>query len=53
MSAFPNSPRVLKGGIVQVDLDSNAVNKAILLQYKSDAVRRTQIAQALYAVSAQ
>jgi hypothetical protein len=53
MSTFPNSPKLLKGGIVQVDLDSSAGSKAILLQYKSDAVTRTQIAQALYAVSGQ
>jgi hypothetical protein len=53
MSTFPNSPKLLKVGIVPVDLDSGPVSTGILLQYKSHAVARTQIAQALYAVSRQ
>jgi hypothetical protein len=33
MSAFPNSSRLLKGGIVLVDPDSAAVQRIISLQY--------------------
>jgi len=36
MSAFPNSPRLVKGGIVLVDSDSGAVQKIILVQYNPD-----------------
>jgi hypothetical protein len=36
MSAFPNSPRLIKGGIVLVDPDSGAVQKIIVLQYNPD-----------------
>ena len=34
MSAFPNSPRLVKGGIVRVDPDSGAVQKMTALEYK-------------------
>ncbi len=41
MSAFPNSPRVVKGGIVQVDPASGAVLRVIPLQYNPDTLTRT------------
>ena len=41
MSAFPNSPRLVKGGIVLVDPDSGAVKRIIVLQYNPDTVTRT------------
>ncbi len=42
MSTFPNSPRLLKGGIVLIDPDTSAVLRIITLQYNPDtaAVRR-------------
>jgi hypothetical protein len=46
MSAFPNSPRLVKGGIVLVDPDSGAVKKIIVLQYNPDALTRTLQPQA-------
>ena len=41
MSGFPNSPRLVKGGIVLVDPDSGAVKRIIVLQYNPDSVTRT------------
>jgi len=43
MSAFPGSPRVLKGGLVLLDPDSFAVlpNGIIVLQYNPDTLSRT------------
>jgi hypothetical protein len=41
MSAFPNSPRLIKGGLVLVDPDSGAVQKIIVLQYNPDTLTRT------------
>ncbi len=43
MSAFPGSPRVLKGGIAQLDPVSFAVlpNGIIVMQYNPDTVTRT------------
>jgi hypothetical protein len=41
MSAFPNSPRLVKGGLVLVDSDSGAVQKIIVLQYNPDTLTRT------------
>ena len=41
MSAFANSPRLVKGGIVLVDPDSGAVQKVIALQYNPDTLTRT------------
>ena len=38
MSAFPNSPRVMKDGLVLVDPDSGAVQKIIVLQYNPDTL---------------
>ena len=41
MSAFPNSPRLLKGGIVPVSPDTAAVQRIISLQYNPDSLRRS------------
>ncbi|MDP9108281.1 MAG: hypothetical protein M3N23_04330 [Pseudomonadota bacterium] len=43
MSSFPNSPRILKGGIVLLDPDTFAVlpNGVITLQYNPDTLTRT------------
>ncbi len=43
MSAFPGSPRVLKGGIVLLDPDQFTVlpNGIIVLQYNPDTLTRT------------
>jgi hypothetical protein len=41
MSAFPNSPRLLKGGLVLLDADSGAVQRVIALQYNPDTLTRS------------
>lgn len=41
MSTFPNSPRLLKGGIVLVDPDTAAVRRVISLQYNPDTLTRS------------
>jgi hypothetical protein len=41
MSTFPNSPRLLKGGIVLIDPDSGAVQRVIALQYNPDTLTRS------------
>jgi hypothetical protein len=41
MTTFPNSPKLLKGGIVVIDPDSGAVMRIIALQYNPDTLSRT------------
>jgi hypothetical protein len=41
MSSFPNSPRLLKGGIVLLDPQTGQVKKIITLQYNPDSLSRT------------
>jgi len=41
MSTFPNSPRVLKGGIVLLDPNTSAVQRIITLQYNPDSLTRS------------
>src|SRR6476660_3579410 len=41
MSTFPNSPRLLKGGIVLIDPDSGTVGRIISLQYNPDTLTRS------------
>jgi hypothetical protein len=41
MSAFPGSPRILKGGIVLIDASSSAVLRVIALQYNPDSLTRS------------
>jgi hypothetical protein len=41
MSTFPNSPRLLKGGLVLLDPDTSAAHRIIALQYDPDTLART------------
>ena len=41
MSAFPGSPRIIKGGLVLLDRDSGAVQRVITLQYNPDTLSRS------------
>jgi hypothetical protein len=41
MTSFPNSPRLLKGGIVVIDAESGAIRRVIALQYNPDTLSRT------------
>ena len=47
MSGFPNSPRLVKGGIVTMDPDTSAVQGVIALQYNPDSLNRTLQIQAV------
>lgn len=47
MATFPNSPRLLKGGIVLIDPQSSAVRRVIALQYNPDTLTRTLQVQAM------
>jgi contractile injection system tube protein len=49
MSTFPNSPRLLKGGIVLIDPDNSAVQRIITLQYNPDTLSRTLQVQSVSA----
>jgi hypothetical protein len=46
-SGFPNSPRLVKGGIVTMDPDTSAVQSVIALQYNPDSLSRTLQIQAI------
>lgn len=41
MTTFPNSPRIIKGGIVLIDPESAKVQRVIALQYNPDTLTRT------------
>jgi hypothetical protein len=41
MSSFPNSPKILKGGIVLIDPNAGTVLRIIPLQYNPDTLTRT------------
>jgi len=45
-SGFPNSPRLVKGGIVTLDPDTSVVQSVIALQYNPDSLSRTLQIQA-------
>jgi len=47
MSGIPNSPRLVKGGIVTMDPDTAAVKSVIALQYNPDSLTRTLQIQAM------
>jgi hypothetical protein len=47
MTGFPNSPRLLKGGIVTMDPETSAVQSVIALQYNPDSLSRTLQIQAI------
>jgi len=49
MSTFPNSPKLLKGGIVLIDPTTSAVRRIIALQYNPDTVTRTLQAKGMAA----
>jgi hypothetical protein len=41
MTTFPNSPRLIKGGVVLINPESGAVQRVIVLQYNPDTLSRT------------
>jgi hypothetical protein len=47
MTTFPNSPRLVKGGIVLLDATTGAVQRVITLQYNPDTLTRTLQIKAL------
>jgi hypothetical protein len=47
MSTFPNSPKLLKGGIALLDPDSGQVRRIIALQYNPDTLTRSFQIQAV------
>jgi hypothetical protein len=47
MSSFPNSPKLLKGGIALIDPDTSAVQRIVTLQYNPDTLSRTLQIKAL------
>jgi hypothetical protein len=47
MSSFPNSPRLVKGGIVLIDPTTSAVVRTIALQYNPDTLTRSLQIKAL------
>jgi hypothetical protein len=47
MSSFPGSPRLVKGGIVQMDPDSGAVQRIIAMQCNPESVTRSLAVQAV------
>jgi hypothetical protein len=51
MSTFPNSPRLLKGGLVLLDPSSGAVLRIISLQYNPDTLTRSLQAKGVGAES--
>jgi hypothetical protein len=46
VSTFPNSPKLVKGGLVLIDPESSAVVRIIALQYNPDTLSRTLQVQA-------
>ena len=46
MTTFPNSPRLVKGGLALLDPQSGSVQRVIVLQYSPDTLSRTLQAQA-------
>src|SRR5580704_10345071 len=47
MGTFPNSPRLVKGGIVTLDPDTAALQSVIALQYNPDSMSRSLQIQAV------
>jgi hypothetical protein len=47
MTTFPNSPRLLKGGLILVDPGSQVPQRIIVLQYNADTLTRTLTPQAI------
>jgi hypothetical protein len=51
MTTFPNSPKLLKGGIVLIDPVTSAVRRIVALQYNPDTISRTLQVQGVGAES--
>jgi hypothetical protein len=51
MTTFPNSPRLLKGGIVLIDPSSGTVQRIIKLQYNPDTLTRSLQVQSVEATA--
>lgn len=49
MGAFPGSPRLMRGGIVQIDPDTGAVQSIVVLQYNPDSLTRSLQVQSVQA----
>lgn len=47
MTSFPNSPKLLKGGIVLIDPVTSQPQRIIALQYNPDTLSRTLQVQEL------
>src|SRR2546427_11608090 len=47
MTTFPNSPRLVKGGIVLIDANTSVVLRTIPLQYNPDTLTRSLQIKAL------
>lgn len=47
MSTFPNSPQLLKAGLILLDPDSGAIQRIITLQYNPETLTRTLAVQAV------
>jgi hypothetical protein len=47
MSTFPNSPQVLKAGLILLDPDSGAIQRVIALQYNPETLTRSLVVQAV------
>jgi hypothetical protein len=47
MTTFPNSPRLLKGGLILIDPGSQTPQRIIVLQYNPDTLTRTLAPQAV------
>ncbi len=43
MTTFPNSPKVVKGGIVLIDAKSGATLNMISMQYNPESLSRRQV----------
>ena len=47
MSTFPNSPQLLKAGLILLDPDSGATQRVIALQYNPEMLTRSLVVQAV------
>ena len=47
MTTFPNSPKLLKGGLVLLDAETSVVQRVIALQYNPDSLSRTLVPQSV------
>jgi hypothetical protein len=47
MTSFPKSPRLIKGGIVLINVDTSVTQQVIALQYNPDTLTRSLQIKAL------